>query len=563
MKYSYKVSIVIPVYNAEKYLDECLRSLLSQTMDSNEFEIVLVNDGSKDSSGEICKKWSTKYPNISYYEKENEGVSATRNLGIKKAKGKYILFLDTDDYLSRNALQDITAFFDTHYDEIDLITYPTVLVYQNGRKRMHNRYKNDFSKQNEIYDLNENYRLVQATINVCIKNNKDYLFDTKQFYSEDEQFNTKILMDKKKMGYVPSAIYYYRQHENSVTAKKNNYDLEEIYKFHREFQKKYNNHPYIQGIIINNLSWRIHQDCLAPKNIPIDNINNYIKPITERLSEIDFSLFKEYLQENLLLELLALSPQKIETRIEKNGLYSINDNKNIIATDFISHNDICQLNLKDNILKIKGSITTALFHDHKIKLVGILTFADGTIKNKEIDLYALLEYQKKYRQIYEFNIDIRTVKKLEFKLLLDEKLEIPVQTKANDWCSKYKVIYQYQIKILDGIFIKRKSLFCGLRNKFRNNHNIQFQLLNLLSCFYFSGRKTYLYFGDKESDIYSKYLKDNHKKIFRSSTSGIKYKLLLLSCDRIVTNKPISEVIPFGNMQRCYVQASKFLIDNE
>ena len=117
MKYSYKISIVVPVYNAEKFLGKCLASLMSQTMNYTDFEILLINDGSNDNSANICKMWQEKYSNISYYEKENAGVSDTRNKGMKEAKGKYILFLDPDDFLSKNALLDIYTFFDAHYED--------------------------------------------------------------------------------------------------------------------------------------------------------------------------------------------------------------------------------------------------------------------------------------------------------------------------------------------------------------------------------------------------------------------------------------------------------------
>lgn len=92
-----KVSVVIPVFNTEEYLDECIRSVAVQ--DCPDLEILLINDGSGDRSGEICRKWEAQDPRVRYIEQENQGQGAARNLGIRIARGEYILFVDSDDYI--------------------------------------------------------------------------------------------------------------------------------------------------------------------------------------------------------------------------------------------------------------------------------------------------------------------------------------------------------------------------------------------------------------------------------------------------------------------------------
>ena len=94
-------SVLIPVYNTSKYLDECINSVLSQT--EKDFEIVLLNDGSTDNSGDICDSYAEKYPDfIRVIHKENEGLMMTRRRGFKEAKGDYFICLDSDDYLRDN-----------------------------------------------------------------------------------------------------------------------------------------------------------------------------------------------------------------------------------------------------------------------------------------------------------------------------------------------------------------------------------------------------------------------------------------------------------------------------
>ena len=93
--YRYKATVIIPVYNAEKYLAECLDSMVAQTMDKSLMEVLAIDDGSKDGSYEIARRYAEQYPFIHAIHKENEGVSKTRNLGITRAQGEYIIFLDS------------------------------------------------------------------------------------------------------------------------------------------------------------------------------------------------------------------------------------------------------------------------------------------------------------------------------------------------------------------------------------------------------------------------------------------------------------------------------------
>jgi glycosyltransferase involved in cell wall biosynthesis len=98
------LSYIIPVYNAEKFLNKCVHSILDQPQDKDNFEIILVNDGSKDSSHEICIELEQRYPQIRYFKKSNAGPGHTRNYGLEKAGGKYIWFIDADDYLEEGVV---------------------------------------------------------------------------------------------------------------------------------------------------------------------------------------------------------------------------------------------------------------------------------------------------------------------------------------------------------------------------------------------------------------------------------------------------------------------------
>ena len=102
-----KLSIIIPVYNVEKYVEKCLRSCAEQDLPSDEYEIIVVNDGTKDSSLEIVERVAKDYSNIAIISQENAGLSAARNKGLSLAKGEYIWFIDSDDWIEKNCLQKI------------------------------------------------------------------------------------------------------------------------------------------------------------------------------------------------------------------------------------------------------------------------------------------------------------------------------------------------------------------------------------------------------------------------------------------------------------------------
>lgn len=123
------VSIIVPVYNAEKYLNRCIDSILSQTM--TDFELLLIDDGSKDNSGRICDEYAEKYARVRVFHKPNGGVSSARNLGLDNAKGKWITFVDADDRCSCNYLEHLLSKVD---DDTDLIISYAVICDSTGEK---------------------------------------------------------------------------------------------------------------------------------------------------------------------------------------------------------------------------------------------------------------------------------------------------------------------------------------------------------------------------------------------------------------------------------------------
>lgn len=117
-EFNLKYSVIIPVYNVEKYIDRCLKSVISQNYD--DLEIIVIDNGSTDRSGHICETYASQYDNISVYHIENHGVGSARNFGLSKAKGEFIYFADSDDYLVGNLFSD---FADKLVSDLDLVVF--------------------------------------------------------------------------------------------------------------------------------------------------------------------------------------------------------------------------------------------------------------------------------------------------------------------------------------------------------------------------------------------------------------------------------------------------------
>lgn len=225
-----KLSIIIPIYNSEKYLRECLDSIVNQTYQN--LEIILIDDGSKDDSYSICKEYRKKDKRIKYIYQENSGVSQARNKGIKWATGKYLTFVDSDDFVDLDTYETVLK----EMKNTDLVGFGYYTLYQNKIKNQNIKGIETINKSdcinclfktnsyrgfccNKIYDTD------------LIKKNK-LQFDKNLFLYEDLKFNIEYLSYCKKIKYIKNPKYYYRVTQNSATQIKNlrylNHSIESI-----------------------------------------------------------------------------------------------------------------------------------------------------------------------------------------------------------------------------------------------------------------------------------------------------------------------------------------------
>ncbi|HCY05834.1 MAG TPA: glycosyl transferase [Erysipelotrichaceae bacterium] len=214
-------SIIVPIYNVELYLKECLDSILSQTF--NDFELILVNDGSTDKSGDIAKEYKNKYNNIKLIDKENGGLSSARNAGIKKAIGDYILFIDSDDMLvNKSALSNIVPYLKNN--DVILLGFEklyfdntTTPVVNNANESLRNK-----SVDEKIVGLIKSNIFVTSACNKCI--NRKYFIDNNLFFeegilSEDIEWSIRLLLTVNNIDFTNKPYYYYRQsREGSIST---------------------------------------------------------------------------------------------------------------------------------------------------------------------------------------------------------------------------------------------------------------------------------------------------------------------------------------------------------
>ena len=212
-----KVSIIVPVYNVEKYLERCLDSLINQTLTN--IEIVCINDGSTDNSGKILDDYAAKDKRIIVINKKNEGQSIARNIGIEKAKGEYLGFVDSDDWVDLDYFEKLynTAFL--HNCEMacaGLKRYKKNKMHTKKKFQSENIYNTIDEKikadnlPNDNYFVNKIYKR-EAWIKNCIE------FSPGHFY-EDLALMLKVLHLMGTMVTVPNTYYLYRMNSNSTTA---------------------------------------------------------------------------------------------------------------------------------------------------------------------------------------------------------------------------------------------------------------------------------------------------------------------------------------------------------
>lgn len=271
-----KLSVIIPVYNTEKYIEKCLDSIANQTM--KDLEIVIVNDGSKDNSENVIKQWieNNKDINVKYIKKENGGLSDARNFGVANASGKYISFVDSDDYLEKDLYKNLEQYMDK---DVDLIKFKMSTYNANGQiiEKMDGPVFRQVTGEEAFSKLCTQDKFLEVACiylyrrEFFIKQNFKYELGT---YHEDFGLTPWIMINAKSVVSTNEYGYCYLQRENSITTNQNP---------EKERKKAY--------------------DVLKHYDNAIKNISN------AKISEQTQMLWKRYYTNSLILKANALENQ--------------------------------------------------------------------------------------------------------------------------------------------------------------------------------------------------------------------------------------------------------------
>lgn len=290
------ISIIVPVFNVEDYIETCVSSILSQTYTN--FEIILVNDGSTDMSGEICNRLALKDRRIKVIHQVNGGVSAARNAGIEASKGKYICFIDSDDSVCQNFLEGFNFDFD-----VSIQGY----VVKSANKNIYVKYNelvgNNIQDVPKVYCLNEIHsapfsKLCKAEI---IKKN-DIFFPEGISFSEDTIFFLKYIKYCKSIYVSAKCGYIYRKREESLST--THYPIDKLMEKEKILFYLYNDlfdNDRFKGRFFHELSlfviskYYFNEGLRTLNSLFLEDIGEKnLNPIEKKLLTINYALFSYY-----------------------------------------------------------------------------------------------------------------------------------------------------------------------------------------------------------------------------------------------------------------------------
>jgi len=372
-------SVIIPVYNTEKYVSEALESLIGQTIGFlDNIQVIIINDGSTDGSGKICQKYRDIYPeNILYFEQSNKGVSAARNNGMKYVLGKFVNFLDADDKWAKDAFKFVNAAFEEN-KSVDVVSCRRCYF---GRLNGFRHPSEYIFNRDKIVDINNEFNCIQMSVATSFIRKEaigDNKFDTRLNVSEDALFITNIIFEKQKYYVLRSATYYYRKRDemdstmDTMRCNKNWYFDVISYADEAILSASINRFGYItkyaQFVVMYELTGRIPKK--MPADISSEECRNYFNKLKSLIMRIDDDVILSQANMELAYRVCCL---KIKHGTDSYDVSGIIDR--IKAEALILYE-------KNNILHIEGRSIEQLVGSQYVMCV-----VDERGKRTELDYY--------------------------------------------------------------------------------------------------------------------------------------------------------------------------------
>lgn len=290
------LSIIIPVYNVEPFVHKCLESIYKQDVSTDTYEVIVVNDGTPDKSMDIVAEFVKKYTNLIVINQENLGLSMARNNGLEVARGEYVWFIDSDDWIKTNCLQELYGILNKHASEV--CSMPLTWSYPNSKND-----KLDFSieKTHMISGNDYLYSAFPKGASQRFLLNRNFLAQhNMKFYPnmlhEDVMFGYLLFFLCKDIVVLKDSFYYYRIRESgsikSSWKRKNSEDLIKSHKLLKEFEKKYISNKQEKSKFENSIfNILLHSICIAMNGWATPDFKAFYSKNKNYIKRVAFELF--------------------------------------------------------------------------------------------------------------------------------------------------------------------------------------------------------------------------------------------------------------------------------
>ena len=576
-KDDYKISVVIPIYNVEKYLEEAIKSIINQTIGFQNIQLILVNDGSPQNESKICNKYKSKYPNIIYIEQENQGVSTARNNGIEYATGKYINFIDPDDKLDLNAFEIGYKLLEENKD-INFVAYRQKF-FEASKKYHAIDYK--FKNKDYIVDITKDYNCIQlSAASSLIRRNaiKNIRFDKKLKISEDAKFMTDILFKNKEKKYalVSSANYLYRKRRvrnskiqtSALDISNYTFTSKNVYDYVFQLSKKEYGKviEYAQYFVMYHLQYKLKTPISANLNEKEkEEHNNLLKNL---LNQIEDKIILE--QQTTTIE-DKIHTLNIKYKKDIQNHIKIKNNKVLFKNLLIDYVENEKINIV-NIQKNKNNYTITFsaknyLINHLLIKINNEKIKISTHKKNYYNYEQFKEYSPK-EQLFSIEVEKNTKSKIEIYVnntLLEISGEGKLQSFKSEY-SQYKIDQYYLCKNLKELTFQKRN-FKTFTNIIKTNINLLITNPNsfLLNSIFYIGKilynnKNIIYISDENEKIILDYFKKNKTNIkdfiiIRNNkfTRSLKFKLTYLNAKNIYFYYNDVITTPFGHSYKNYI----------
>ncbi|MGJ5715836.1 bifunctional glycosyltransferase/CDP-glycerol:glycerophosphate glycerophosphotransferase [Staphylococcus equorum] len=469
-RYDFKMSIVIPVYNTEQYIEETLESIIKQNMNLEDIQIILVNDGSTDNSEAILTKYRNRYPNNIYYiNKQNEGVSIARNTGLKYVRGKYVNFLDSDDKWGLTTLKHVYNYFEMN-PTLNVIS-TRLRFFDNivGEHPLNFKYEN---KVNKVVDLKQDYDHIQMNVaSVFFRTSaiKSVTFDTSLKYGEDAKFVYNVIKQTFKIGLMSytQGCYWYRKRRDESSAidkalSNPTFYSPTIEKFHNYLinDNRDNNIPkYVQMMILYDLQYRLSYQNITLSTLNSKQLEKYTNQIIQLLKRMDDDVISNahLKQINAVYQIAILSVKYEGTNLNikhENGEYKIYSNQIFIKNVSDMYLKTEYLYEKNKLLKCGYSLPNINMNIDVIP-VAIINKEEivRPVQESVITSQKFLNKNISYNKFYRFDISLNDdIKQIELKYLVNhsslEKINQVSKTRHTNFSNTRIPFKQYANRTL-------------------------------------------------------------------------------------------------------------------